>query len=115
MLLAWGCTKQNELSPPDATANQVSSFEEQLNYLLPLIDDHHDLEIKTTNNAAGEPMLVFYFVPREADQGGSRQVVCQGSGIGFIRCCNSWYDAHPGKCLKITRDDKGVYSADDNC
>lgn len=116
-LVFGGCNKADEVASPTSTKTVgQASFEEQMTYLLPLLDAQHDLEIKTVRNPAGEAVLVFYFVPRDTAEGASRQIVCQGSGVGFIRCCQGWYDAHPGKCLKVTRDDRtGVYSADDNC
>lgn len=110
--LSIGCSKAPEVQPTQPQDN----FEEQLVYLLPLLDQQHVLQVKYgLNPSTGGNTPIFYFLPQQPDQAGSREIVCTGTGVGFARCCKSWYDAHPGKCLTIWRDRKGTYSADDDC
>lgn len=115
ILLSLGCTKTNEVAEPAVAASAQSNFQEQFEYLLPLLDEHHDLQVRVVQNTSGNAQYVFYFVPKSGDDPGSRAIVCQGSGVGFARCCDAWLSAHPGKCLKVTKHENGEYTADDDC
>lgn len=42
------------------------------------------------------------------------EVVCEGSGVGFVTCVKNWLDKNKGKCLTLTEKD-GTYYADDDC
>ena len=41
-------------------------------------------------------------------------IVCQGDGIGFVRCVRDWLISNPSGCLCICHDNDG-YEATDGC
>ncbi|MBK9419799.1 MAG: hypothetical protein IPN44_01950 [Flavobacteriales bacterium] len=108
-LLFTGCDRSTEVRP----TTTAQSFEEQLTYMLTILDDHHDLIIKyETVDPTGIIRPVFYFVPKENDPSSLREAVGAGAGTELASSCKNWLDAHPTLSLKINGA-SGSYSAVD--
>ncbi len=102
------CTK-NEPEKSEVAAEKASDqFEKEFLFFLTLLDERNHLQVIEN---AGDIQTVI--VAQEAYVS-LRAIVCEGSGIPFVRCVQQWLGDNSGRGLKIYEAD-GTYYADDDC
>lgn len=107
-IFGTSCTKEAPEKQEVKTEKASDEFEQNLLFYLTLLDESKHIKLI---DKSGE---IETFVYDQEVSANVRAIVCQGSGISFVRCVAQWYDDNPGKCLRIYLDD-GTYYADDDC
>lgn len=106
--LSTSCTKEKLEKQEVRTEIKSDQFETDLLYYMSMLNERSHIRVQ---NEKGEFQTN---IVAEEVRPTLRAIVCEGSGISFARCVQQWLGDHPGRCLKIYKDD-GTYYADDDC